>query len=112
MNKSNEYAIEYIMVKWVLDSPDCNQVVAQVVAHDIYTAWRMLDSSVQGWDLSKLLLVVLKANVKGPNHFIRINPDFAPKAPASLPYGNVDYDPDKQRLRESSRLPATSITEK
>jgi hypothetical protein len=88
----------HIHVKWVRDESGARAAVAEAVAHDVHTAWRMLDNNVMGWDLTKLRLVVLRAGLSGPNHFIRINPDLAPKAPPEM-RGNTDYDADKQRVR-------------
>ena len=89
----------YIHVKWVRDEAGARAAVAEAVAHDTHTAWRMLDNNVKGWDLTKLRLVVLRADIEGPNYFIRINHDLAPKAPPELRHGNTDYDVEKQRVR-------------
>lgn len=89
----------YIHVKWVRDEPGARAAVAEAVAHDTHTAWRLLDNNVKGWDLTKLRLVVLRADIEGPNYFIRINPDLAPKAPPEMRHGNTDHDVEKQRVR-------------
>jgi len=91
---------DYVQFKWVRDEPGARAPVAEAVARDTNTAWRMLDNTVAGWDLTKLRLVIVAAGVPGPNRFIRINPDIAPQAPPEM-RGNTDYDPEKQRARQS-----------